>query len=155
MCPPERTGRPRIPGYFLSHSCVPSPATDGCCTSCFLSTMSPSTFSPNVLHILLQYISPPSQLTQPIPPHLLSKPLLQRHHFLHLTPEQPDEYLCWPSSPEKKAHIVDLLETRSRPLDDDQPTAYPVQYSFDGEDFFAHVDHGPRRSRARDAPPCS
>ena len=102
--------------------------------------MSPSTFSPNVLHILLQYISPPSQLTQPIPPHLLSKPLLQRHHFLHLTPEQPDEYLCWPSSPEKKAHIVDLLETRSRPLDDDQPTVYPVQYSFDGEDFFAHVD---------------
>ncbi|TBU48361.1 hypothetical protein BD309DRAFT_987411 [Dichomitus squalens] len=102
--------------------------------------MSPSTLSPNVLHVLLQYISPPSQLTQPIPPHLLSKPLLQRHHFLHLTPEQPDEYLCWPSSPERKSHVLDLLETRFRPLDDDQPTVYPVQYSFDGEDFFAHVD---------------
>ncbi|TFK89773.1 hypothetical protein K466DRAFT_574615 [Polyporus arcularius HHB13444] len=91
--------------------------------------MSPSPLSPNVVH-----------LTHAIPPHLLSKPLLQRHHFLHLTPEQPDEYLCWPSSPEKKAHVIELLESRPRPIDDDQPTVFPVQYSFDGEDFFAHVD---------------
>ena len=102
--------------------------------------MSPSPLSPNVVHVLLQYISPPSQLTQPIPPHLVSKTLLQRHHFLHLTPEQPDEYLCWPSSPEKKQQIIELLESRPRPVDDDQPAAYPTQYSFDGEDFFAHVD---------------
>ncbi len=102
--------------------------------------MSPSPLSPSVVHVLLQYISPPSQLTHAIPAHLLSKPLLQRHHFLHLTPEQPDEYLCWPSSPEKKAHVIELLESRPRPIDDDQPTVFPVQYSFDGEDFFAHVD---------------
>ncbi|KAI0757013.1 hypothetical protein C8Q80DRAFT_1215776 [Daedaleopsis nitida] len=103
--------------------------------------MAPVPLSPNVLHVLLQY---------PIPPHLLSKPLLQRHHFLHLSPEDPDEYLCWPSSPQKKAEVIGLLETRSRPVDDDLPTVYPVQYSFDGEDFFAHVDlscgsgNGPR-----------
>ncbi|KAM5535443.1 hypothetical protein V8D89_010965 [Ganoderma adspersum] len=102
--------------------------------------MAPSALSPNLFHVLLQYISPPSQLTQPIPPHLLSKPLLQRHHFLHLTPEHPDDYLCWPSSPENKARVIHLLEARSRPLDDDQPSLFPVQYSFDGEYFFAHVD---------------
>lgn len=102
--------------------------------------MSPSPLSPNVVHVLLQYISPPSQLTHPIPPHLLSKNLLQRHHFLHITPEQPDEYLCWPSHPEKNIRVLEFLEARPRPIDDDQPTAYPVQYSFDGEDFFAHVD---------------
>ncbi|CDO71542.1 hypothetical protein BN946_scf184911.g12 [Trametes cinnabarina] len=102
--------------------------------------MAPTPLSLNVLHVLLQYISPPSQLTQPLPPHLLSKPLLQRHHFLRLTPDQPDEYLCWPSNPERKERIIDLLESRPRSLDDDQPTAYPIQYSFDGEDFYAHVD---------------
>ncbi|KAI9063042.1 hypothetical protein FKP32DRAFT_1686352 [Trametes sanguinea] len=102
--------------------------------------MAPTPLPLNVLHVLLQYISPPSQLTQPLPPHLLSKPLLQRHHFLRLTPDQPDEYLCWPSNPERKAHIIDLLESRPRSLDDDEPTAYPIQYSFDGEDFYAHVD---------------
>ena len=32
------------------------------------------------------------------------------------------------------------LESRSRPVDDDQPTACPVQYSFDCEDSFVHVD---------------
>ena len=103
-------------------------------------TMAPSPLPPNILHILLQYISPPSELTQPIPPHLLSKPLLQRHHFLSITPDTPDDYLCWSPSPEKKARALELLESRPRPVDDDQPTAYPVQYSFDGEDFFAHVD---------------
>ena len=102
--------------------------------------MSPSPLSPSFPHILLQYISPPSQLTDPIPPHLLSKPLLQRHHFLHLTPDSPHDYLCWPSSAEKTAQILDLLESRPRPIDDGPPSAYPVQYSFDGEDFFAHVD---------------
>ncbi|KAI0801289.1 hypothetical protein C8Q74DRAFT_1454658 [Fomes fomentarius] len=91
--------------------------------------MSPSPLSPNVVH-----------LTHPIPPHLLSKNLLQRHHFLDITPEQPDEYLCWPSHPEKNIRVLEFLEARSRPIDDDRPTAYPVQYSFDGEDFFAHVD---------------
>ncbi|KAI0669923.1 hypothetical protein C8Q78DRAFT_976572 [Trametes maxima] len=102
--------------------------------------MSPQPLPLNVVHVLLQYISPPSQLTHPLPPHLLSKPLLQRHHFLGLSPEQPDDYLCWPSSPERKARAIDLLESRPRPVDDDHPLAYPIQYSFDGEDFHAHVD---------------
>ncbi|KAJ8495850.1 hypothetical protein ONZ51_g1441 [Trametes cubensis] len=102
--------------------------------------MNPQPVPLNVLHVLLQYISPPSQLTQPLPPHLLSKSLLQRHHFLQLSPEQPEEYLCWPSSPARNTQIIDLLESRPRPLDDDQPSAYPIQYSFDGENFYAHVD---------------
>ncbi|KAH9944404.1 uncharacterized protein BXZ73DRAFT_40022 [Epithele typhae] len=102
--------------------------------------MAPSLLSPNIPHVLLQYISPPSQLTQPIPSHLLSQTLLQRHHYLRLTPDTPDEYLCWPSSPEKRAQILDLLESRPKPLDDDQPLTFPIQYSFDGEEFFAHVN---------------
>ncbi|KAI0778162.1 hypothetical protein BD413DRAFT_684062 [Trametes elegans] len=149
-CPGDRVPRICVSHWALAYhrhagDCPPelSTAVHQSCPYVSLSTPYhhvPQPLSLNVVHVLLQYISPPSQLTHPVPPHLLSKPLLQRHHFLRLSPEEPDEYLCWPSSPDRKARVVDLLESRPRPVDDDQPSPYPIQYSFDGEDFYAHVD---------------
>ena len=98
--------------------------------------MSPSPLSANVVHTLLQYIAPPSQLDQPLPPYLLSTPLLQRHHFLQIPPEDAPQYLCWPSDTSSKA--VDLLESLPRPADD-EPQTYPVQYTSDPEQTCAHV----------------
>ncbi|GBE77913.1 hypothetical protein SCP_0107950 [Sparassis crispa] len=102
--------------------------------------MSPTPLSPNVVHILLQYIAPPSGLSHPLPPYLVSRALLQRHNFLHLTPDCPQEYLCWPSSPENQALAVDHLESLPHPVHDDESVTYPVQYTSDGESTYAHVD---------------
>lgn len=99
--------------------------------------MSPSPLAPGTVQVALQYIVPPSQLDQPLPPFLLSKPLLQRHHFLAIPPDDPAQYLCWPS--ETSARAVDLLENLPRPVDDDAPQAYPVQYTSDIEHTYAHV----------------
>ncbi|KZT74652.1 hypothetical protein DAEQUDRAFT_659485 [Daedalea quercina L-15889] len=97
--------------------------------------MSPTPIQPGFVHLILQYIAPPSQLTQPIPPHLLSKSLLQRHHFLQITPDNPHEYLCWPTS---GGRAIELLEDLPQPLDD-EPVPYPVQYTSDAEQAYAHV----------------
>ena len=97
--------------------------------------MPPTPIQPGLVHLVLQYIAPPSQLTQPIPPHFLSKSVLQRHHFLQITPDDPQEYLCWPSS---RGRAVELLEDfPQRP--DDEPVSYPVQYTSDAEETLAHV----------------
>ncbi|KAG8219832.1 hypothetical protein J3R82DRAFT_808 [Butyriboletus roseoflavus] len=45
------------------------------------------------VNLILQHISP---FTDPLPPHLISTPLRQRHHFLQISPSSPVEYLCWP-----------------------------------------------------------
>ncbi|EMD42029.1 hypothetical protein CERSUDRAFT_79627 [Gelatoporia subvermispora B] len=101
--------------------------------------MSPTPISPGLVHLVLEYISPPSQLTQPLPPHLVSKSLAQRHHFLRLTTDFPEDYLCWPSSPERQSRAIECLETLPRRIDD-EPTIYPVQYTSDGEYVYAHID---------------
>ncbi|KAI0094919.1 hypothetical protein BDY19DRAFT_982245 [Irpex rosettiformis] len=98
--------------------------------------MSPSPLSDSAVHIMLQYISPPSQLDRPLPHNLLSKSLLQRHHFLGISPENTSEYLSWPSPSSVKA--VDLLESRPS-SHDDKPQSYPIQYSSDAESTYAHV----------------
>ncbi|CCM01963.1 uncharacterized protein FIBRA_04036 [Fibroporia radiculosa] len=105
--------------------------------------MSPSPLSPGVVYVVLQYIAPPSQLTQPLPPHLLSKSLLQRHHFLQLLPDNPVDYLCWPSSEDQRGRVIELLENLPRPLDDDEPATYLVQYVSDDEQTYAHVGLSP------------
>lgn len=92
----------------------------------------------SAVHVILQYISPPSQLTQPIPPYLISRDLLQRHHFLQISYDNPEEYLCWPSSAKSKSQAVDLLESLPTPAHD-QLTDYPIQYTSDGEHTYAHV----------------
>lgn len=94
----------------------------------------PTTMFPLPAHtvrLVLQYISP---LTDPLPPHLVSTPLRQRHHFLQISPSSPVDYLCWPSPDNPK--IFDLLD-RLPPLSDQ--TSYPTCYTSDPESTFAHV----------------
>lgn len=147
LAPARRAARCVRPASFLSSPsfrilCTPRPwkATARHLQPIFDTLiMSPVPISPGLVHLILQYISPPSQLTQPLPPHLVSKSLAQRHHFLHLTPDFPGDYLCWPSSPERQSRAVECLETLPRTVDD-EPVVYPVQYTSDEEHSYAHVD---------------
>lgn len=102
--------------------------------------MSPTPLSPSTVQVVLQYLSPPSQLDQPLPPYLLSKSLLQRHHFLSISPDDPQEYLCWPTSREQAPKAIEFLDAIPVPAGDDAPRNFPVNYSFDGEYMYAHVD---------------
>jgi hypothetical protein len=85
---------------------------------------------------ILAYILPPSQLSQPLPNHLISTSLIQRHHFLNITPENPIEYLCWPSP--SRERIIQLLETLATQKDDEEKV-YHVKYTSDVEHAYAHV----------------
>jgi hypothetical protein len=98
--------------------------------------MSPTPLSSTTVYMTLQYISPPSQLDRPLPSHLLSKSLIQRHHFLEISPENAAEYLSWPS--DISAQAVDLLEL-CPPSHGDDPPSYPIQYTSDAEHTYAHV----------------
>jgi hypothetical protein len=91
--------------------------------------------------LVLQYICPPSQLTEPLPPHLLSSALSQRHHFLGITPTEPLEYLSWPTSANTGGtSAVEVLEALPRLSDDvEGPTSLPVRYSADDEHVYAHA----------------
>ncbi|KAI9572945.1 hypothetical protein HD554DRAFT_2202761 [Boletus coccyginus] len=82
------------------------------------------------VELVLRYISP---LSDPLPPHLVSTPLRQRHHFLQISTSSPVEYLCWPSP--DNAKIIDLLD-RLPPLSDH--ASYPTRYTSDPESSFAH-----------------
>ncbi|KAH9486907.1 hypothetical protein JR316_0000973 [Psilocybe cubensis] len=92
---------------------------------------SPTPISPSTVHVILDYLSP---LSVPIPPHLLSRLLLQRHHFLNLAPDNPEEYLAWPS--EHRSHAIHLLQTTPFPAHDNP---LPVHYLPDPENIQAHV----------------
>ena len=81
--------------------------------------------------LVLQYISP---LTDPLPPHLLSTPLRQRHHFLQISTTSPLDYLCWPSP--DNLRIIDLLDHLS--LLSDHPS-YLTRYTSDPDSTFAHA----------------
>lgn len=89
----------------------------------------------HTVHVILQYISPPSQLTQPLPPYLLSRSLLQRHHFLQISPDNPLDYLCWPAP--QSARAIELLNIFSSPSN--QQDQYYVRYTSDSEHTYAHV----------------
>jgi hypothetical protein len=88
------------------------------------------------VNLILQYISPPSQLARPIPPHLLSRPLLQRHALLEISPQDPSAYLSWPSSDSDRA--IQHLESLQMPLDELAPD-FLVGYTVDPENAYAHV----------------
>ena len=92
--------------------------------------------SPYTVNLILQYISPPSQLTRPIPPHLLSRSLLKRHALLEISPQDPSAYLSWPSSDPDRA--IQLLESLQMPLDELAPD-FLIGYTVDPENTYAHV----------------
>lgn len=88
------------------------------------------------INLILQYISPPSQLARPIPSHLLSRPLLRRHALLDISPQDPSAYLSWPSSDSDRA--IQHLESLQMPLDELAPD-FLVGYTVDLENSYAHV----------------
>jgi hypothetical protein len=98
--------------------------------------MDPVPISPHTINLILQYIAPPSQLVRPIPPHLLSRSLLQRHVFLEISPEDSASYLSWPSPGRDRA--IQLLESLPMPLDELSPD-FLVGYAVDPEHAYAHV----------------
>lgn len=99
--------------------------------------MNPDPITPLTINIILQYILPPSQLSQTLPKHLASISLLKRHHFLHISPDDPLEYLCWPGPNRERA--IELLETLSAQRTDDETEIHSVKYTSDVEYTYAHV----------------
>lgn len=89
--------------------------------------------SPLTISIVLDYLSP---LSGPLPPHLLSRPLLQRHHFLTISPDNATEYLAWPSP--EQSHAVHLLQTEPISAQAENHS-YSVVYTADPETLLAHV----------------
>ncbi|KAF9044725.1 hypothetical protein BDZ89DRAFT_1127763 [Hymenopellis radicata] len=96
----------------------------------------PSTLSPATIDAFLQYLIPPMQLAaNPFPSPLLSLPLLQRHHFLNISPEDNlADYLTWPSA--EQPQILDILHALPNPGPAEQ---LPIKYTGDQETLFAHV----------------
>ena len=99
--------------------------------------MNPDLITPLTINIILQYILPPSQLSQTLPKHLTSISLLKRHHFLHISPYDPLEYLCWPGPNRERA--IQLLEDMSTQRTDGQTEIRSVRYTSDLEYTYAHV----------------
>ncbi|KAH7883617.1 hypothetical protein F5I97DRAFT_1813788 [Phlebopus sp. FC_14] len=91
----------------------------------------------HIVRLVLQYIAPPSQLSQPLPRHLISTALFQRHHYLQITPTNPVEYLCWPAPHNSRA--IQLLDKCTDLSDEDQSDGYSVRYTSDPDDAYAHV----------------
>lgn len=98
--------------------------------------MDPILIPPYTISLILQYISPPSQLTRPIPQNLLSHSLLKRHALIEISPEDPSSYLCWPSPGRDRA--IQLLQSLAMSLDELTPD-FPVAYAIDPEHAYAHV----------------
>ncbi|KAI5124656.1 hypothetical protein M0805_004264 [Coniferiporia weirii] len=104
----------------------------------------PPALPAHVVTLLLTYLS---SLDRPLPTHLLSAPLRQRHHFLGLadaldTPQDVAAYLSWPSASISKYNarrIVDLLGALPSPDNFDPLVAYPSKYSYDGDAMYAHA----------------
>ncbi|KAL0580412.1 hypothetical protein V5O48_001657 [Marasmius crinis-equi] len=98
-----------------------------------------SPLSPATVSVLLQYIIPPSQLSEPIPRHLISTNLFKRHFFLGLTDPTTDttSYLSWPSTDQSK--IFDILEAFTTPPEL-HPSTFNVCYTGDVDSSFAHAE---------------
>lgn len=90
--------------------------------------------SSSAVATVLNYICP---LNASLPPHILSKPLLQRHHFLHLTPDNPLHYLAWPPHDDDLLDHLDISE---------QASSFSVRYSADNQYIIAHTRVTPQSS---------
>jgi hypothetical protein len=102
---------------------------------------SPPALPVHTVATVLEYLHP--ALSLPLPPHLLSTSLIQRHHFLSLTPDDPRAYLSWPSTAvvaedESGPSAIDVLAALS-PRGEDNVMPYPIRYTTDGETIYAHV----------------
>lgn len=96
--------------------------------------MVPTPIQPYLVHIVFQYILPPSL---PLPPHLLSKRLAERHHYLSIPPTDAASYLCWPSSDVVK--VTEALEHGIPSTFASEPE-HDVRYTApDKETVLAHV----------------
>jgi hypothetical protein len=58
-----------------------------------MQAVTPPPLPVHLINLTLQYLLPP---TAPMPIHLLSRELLQRHHFLNISPDDPAAYFFWP-----------------------------------------------------------
>ncbi|KAJ3988628.1 hypothetical protein F5890DRAFT_1583337 [Lentinula detonsa] len=94
---------------------------------------------PYTVSLILTYICPPSQLTlSPISPHLISKPLLQRHHFLGLDPDTDLKgYLMWATEDDK---AFARLEGLAPPTAGDEDPVVGIRYTADKESIYAHAE---------------
>lgn len=93
--------------------------------------------SPGTVQTVLSYLCP---LSEPLPPHLLSSSLRQRHHFLQITPDDAENYLCWPHHHSQAA--VSLLEALPHDFKNNfllPSDLFSVCYSADPESVFAHI----------------
>ncbi|KAF8516194.1 hypothetical protein BU17DRAFT_93023 [Hysterangium stoloniferum] len=101
--------------------------------------MVPTSIPPHVVHTVFQYILPPNL---PLPQHLLSKPLSQRHHFLSISHIDPAAYLCWPSS--DNTEIVNVLQGTTTDALTWEPQ-HEVRYTIPDQDTaLAHVRPNPQ-----------
>ena len=108
-----------------------------------LSESTPPALPAHAVTLLLSYLSP---LESPLPPHLLSEPLQQRHHYLALgstfdSAEDAAAYISWPSpgaEDDSSHYVAKLLGDLPPPDSFDPMLAYPTRYSYDGETIYAH-----------------
>ena len=86
---------------------------------------------------ILHHICPPSAL-QPLPRHLLSVPLFQRHHFLAISPRDPVAYLTWPgdSNPQRVLALLEGIRPEDWPPDG---LNVQIRYAADPDAVYAHV----------------
>jgi len=91
--------------------------------------------SRHILQQLAQHLFPPT--AAPIPRDLLSTPLFQRHHFLAISPQDPIDYLCWPSQ-DSSSVIEHLSAIHHQHLPFDKLTQQTV-YRADSENILARV----------------
>ncbi|KAJ3576665.1 hypothetical protein NP233_g287 [Leucocoprinus birnbaumii] len=104
--------------------------------------LSPLPITTGDVAVVLQHICPPSA-HQRVPAHLLSLPLLQRHHFLSISPDDPAAYLTWPDSDSQRVLAL-LEEIRPEDLSELLPahvdaTDALIRYAADPEAVYAHV----------------
>ena len=99
--------------------------------------MNPSNIEQGNVDYILHFISPPSSL-QAIPADLLSRAMMQRHHFLDISPKTPQEYLSWPSNDDGKTgrEAISLLEQHHA---DAQHLPLKTAYTSDGDYTYGHV----------------
>ncbi|KDQ12904.1 hypothetical protein BOTBODRAFT_176046 [Botryobasidium botryosum FD-172 SS1] len=93
----------------------------------------------HLVSLVLQYLVPP---VPPIPPHLLSKALDQRHLFLSVDLTDPASYFCWPrpNSTHTPEQILQSLESLSA----SEPESFvnEIKYDTDGEFIHARAQVG-------------